>query len=156
MKNNVNPKSLFKNCFIPLFAFICGVVVTLIVTSVFFSATKVNGSTLVSSYEGFGFHEFKEEELQSQEAYISRLYMEAEKRCLEVKLDNDILYDQAIIDYLTDILSKIPKGSFQYDVSQIESVISAHQETLANTIENQKSTRNLMNRMNEFTEKYLK
>ena len=71
-------------------------------------------------------------------------------------LDNDILYEKAIIDYFEDILRQIPKGQYKSDVSQIESMLEHHRAMLEQTLQEQEVTRSAIDQMDDLIEKYLK
>lgn len=140
-----------------IIAFVTGVFATLlIVFAVNSSSDNTENLNLVSSYEQFGFQEFNAEELESQPGYLAMLSMNAERKCLVVMLDNDILYEKAIIDYFEDILRQIPKGQYKSDVSQIESMIEHHRAMLEQTLQEQEVTRSAIDQMDDLIEKYLK
>lgn len=146
-----------KNWFHIIIAFVTGVFATLLIVFAVNSSSVSNENlNLVSSYEQFGFQEFNSEELESQPGYLAMLSMNAERKCLLVMLDNDILYEKAIIDYFEDILRQIPRGQYESDVLQIESMLGHHKAMLEQTLKEQEATRSAIDQMDDLIEKYLK
>ena len=137
-----------------IIAFVTGVFATLlIVFAVNSSSDNTENLNLVSSYEQFGFQEFNAEDMMVQSSMPPLI---PERKCLVVMLDNDILYEKAIIDYFEDILRQIPKGQYKSDVSQIESMLEHHRAMLEQTLQEQEVTRSAIDQMDDLIEKYLK
>lgn len=149
MKKIENKKVLLAVAIISAFF---GSIMTLIIVSAFESPAAP-----VVNYTSFEFEAFDEEAfMANKDVYLSQLSMNAERNCLQMMLDNELMFDEAIIAYYEDILTKIPNGENENDVMHIKNMIYSHRYSLEKNLEKQKETREAIKKMDELIEKYLK
>ena len=87
-----------------------------------------------------------ETKIETDEAYISETFMLLEKEYLMVGIENSCIKNQIeiemneeIIDYLEELLRKIPSDNkYDSDRTEIENAIKMHQSDLETLLENQK------------------
>ena len=127
--------------------FVIGLVAALILGIVIgFSLKKETETNTVKELKQLNLRELDETKIETDEAYISETFMLLEKEYLMVGIENSCIKNQIeiemneeIIDYLEELLRKIPSDNkYDSDRTEIENAIKMHQSDLETLLENQK------------------